>query len=130
MKQRKQFSLCMAAGEVERVLVDNGSEVVVLAGRTHLRQPPRWLAEQTICLEQTLDEGGQVLIGEGGWAEFSALENCQLLVLAPSAGVWERLLVNCWRVPRQVFDVNQGRLVSSPTESRFAVFTDPISKEP
>lgn len=130
MKQRDVFSLSMASGEVERVLVDGGSEVVVVAGRACVRQPPCWLAEQTVRLVQTLDEGAQLVIGDGGWIEFSALESCRLLVLPPPARAWKSWLPDCWQKLRNVFDVDQGRSVPTRTESRLTVLPDLISKEP
>lgn len=83
MRTRGMIVMPLAKGEKQQVLVEAGSEVVVLAGSAILREPPLWLAESVLYRELEMHAEQRVCLDESGWIELVALSTCELMVLAP-----------------------------------------------
>lgn len=134
MKRGDILNLVLSAGQCEQVLVEAGSQVVVIAGRAAVRQPPRWLSEHMLGLTSSLAEGEPLTLEDGGWIEISARMACRVLVIPPEPGIWSRFFEQLFapnkpeRFPES--DVDQGMAVVHRTESRFASVPGALFKEP
>ena len=86
------LSLVLASGQVQRVLVEAGSMLVVVEGALRIRFPFASLAERLVALEAPLAAEEACCLEEGGWIELLALEAAEVLILSPqNTSLWRRL---------------------------------------
>lgn len=92
MKDRQMVSLTLARGELNRVLVESGTTLLVVSGSLLVRGPIRWLAESVVAPEARLGAEQTLVFCEGGWIDVVAGENLEVLLLRPeAAGLWQGL---------------------------------------
>ena len=85
--------LSLVGGQVQRVLVEAGSSVVVVDGALTVRFPFAWLAER--CMAQQLQVTAEQVyrFDEGGWVELVAHAAVEVVILPPEGRRrWQRLL--------------------------------------
>ncbi len=86
------LSLVLASGQVQRVLVEAGSTLIVSEGRGLLRYPFTPLAEQLVSVEVSLVAEEVRSLPDGGWIDLVAMEAATFLILSPeNAGLLARL---------------------------------------
>jgi hypothetical protein len=92
MKDRQMVSLTLARGELNRVLVESGTTLLVVSGSLLVRGPIRWLAESVVAPEARLGAEQTLVFGEGGWIDLVARQDLALLLVQPGAtGIWQGL---------------------------------------
>lgn len=83
--------LALAAGQVQRVLVDAGSMLVVTQGALTVRFPFAWLAGNVVSRELALYAEAAHRLEDGGWIDLMAEGEAEAVILAPdSEGLWVR----------------------------------------
>ena len=99
MRRQHELKLQLARGECRRILVEAGSELVLIDGRARVRQPPCWLADSVQVAEFALAAEEMRRVEEGGWIEVQAAEAATLLVIGPGGQGWWQGLLAClgWR---------------------------------
>lgn len=86
------LALSLVRGQVQRVLVEAGSSVIVLEGALTLRFPFAWLAEHAVAPVLALGESEALSLSSGGWIDLHAADGAEVLILAPaSQPLWQRL---------------------------------------
>lgn len=92
MAARHEYSsmrLALAAGQVQRVLVEAGSTLVVTQGEVRLRFPFAWIADCVVAREISLCAEAALCLEAGGWVDLEAKGGVEMLVLQPEkAGLW------------------------------------------
>lgn len=93
--------LVLAAGQVQRVLVEGGSTLVIMQGVLTVRYPFAWLAQNIVALEARLAAEGAHCFREGGWVDLVASRDVEAMILPPeTAGLWAALGRYLGRLPR------------------------------
>lgn len=77
------LALSLERGQVQRVLVEAGSSVLVVEGAAVLRFPFVWLAEHVVARHLPLEGNAVHRLEAGGWIELAAIGACELLILPP-----------------------------------------------
>lgn len=86
------LSLVLASGQVQRVLVEAGSMLIVSEGKGLLRYPFTPLAEQLVSVEVSLETEEVRSLPDGGWIDLVAVEAATFLILSPdNSGLLARL---------------------------------------
>lgn len=86
------MNLVLAAGQVQRVLVEAGSMLVVTEGVLSVRFPFRCLADNLVALEAQLRAEEAHQLQDGGWVDLVALVRVQAMILPPKSSVlWEQV---------------------------------------
>ena len=86
------LSLVLASGQVQRVLVEAGSTLIVSEGALRLRYPFALLAEQLVAVEVSLAAEEVCCLTDGGWVDLIAEESAAFLILSPdNSGLLARL---------------------------------------
>lgn len=86
------LSLVLASGQVQRVLVEAGSMLVVGKGALRVCFPFASLAERLVAVEAALAAEEACCLEAGGWIELLALEAAEVLILSPeNTSLWRRL---------------------------------------
>ncbi|MFO1345672.1 MAG: hypothetical protein U1E85_05180 [Rhodocyclaceae bacterium] len=86
------LSLLLASGQVQRVLVEAGSMLVVGKGTLRVCFPFATLAERLVAVEAPLAAEEACCLEAGGWIELLALEAAEVLILSPeNTSLWRRL---------------------------------------
>lgn len=86
------MTLALAAGQVQRVLVEAGSTLVVTQGTMRLRFPFAWLAGKVVARELPLLAEATYPLEDGGWVDLEAAGGAEAVILPPeSAGLWAKL---------------------------------------
>jgi len=86
------LSLLLASGQVQRVLVEAGSMLVVGNGTLRVCFPFATLAERLVAVEAPLAAEEACCLEAGGWIELLALEAAEVLILSPeNTSLWRRL---------------------------------------
>jgi hypothetical protein len=86
------MTLALAAGQVQRVLVEAGSTLVVTQGSVTLRFPFAWLAGNVLARELPLLAEAAYPLEDGGWVDLVAVGRAEAVILPPeSAGLWARI---------------------------------------
>lgn len=84
--------LSIGVGQMQRLLVDAGSTVVVLRGTLEVRYPFAWLAEHVVAPVVPLAEEEALVLESGGWVDLHAADGAEIVVMAPAAlPLWQRL---------------------------------------
>lgn len=85
------MTLTLAAGQVQRVLVDAGSMLVVAQGVLTVRFPFAWLAGSVVSRELALRAEAAHRLEDGGWIDLVAEGDAVAVLLAPDTeGLWVR----------------------------------------
>lgn len=86
------LALALVAGQVQRVLVEPGSTLVVAQGGVRVHFPFAWLAEHTLARSLTLAAEEVHELAAGGWIELEATEAAAVVLLPPAAsGLWAKI---------------------------------------
>lgn len=86
------MTLALAAGQVQRVLVEAGSTLLVTQGTLTLRLPFAWLAGKVVVRELPLLAETTYPLEDGGWVDLEAVGRAEAVILPPeSAGPWAKI---------------------------------------
>lgn len=97
------LALLLAAGQVQRVLVEAGSTIVVTQGALTIRFPFAWLAESVVACEIRLGADEVRCLEQGGWVDLVAGAGVEALLLPPDGvGLWARVGQSLGRMLRDV----------------------------
>lgn len=92
MEDRRTMSLALGAGQSQKILVEAGSTVLVVAGRVVLRGTLLWLAENMVVSEQVCETEQAWVAETTGWVEIAAQCSTQIVVIPPDAvSLWSRV---------------------------------------
>lgn len=92
MEDRRTMSLAMPSGARQRVLVEAGSTVLVVAGAVTLRSPLQWLAGNMLAREQMLGAEEVWVADASGWVELVASGASQAVIIpADSLSLWRQV---------------------------------------
>jgi len=84
--------LQLVAGQVQRVLVEAGSTIVVMQGVLTIRFPFAWLAENVVARELSVCAEAVHCLEQGGWIDLMAEGGVEAVVLPPDGtGRWAHL---------------------------------------
>lgn len=83
--------LMLAAGCVQRVLVEAGSSIVLTQGVVTVSFPYAWMAERVVAREALVRAEEIHCLEEGGWIDLLAASDVEAVILPPGQGLWERL---------------------------------------
>lgn len=89
--------LSLAKGKGQRLLVEEGTSLVVMSGALRLCYPFAWLAERVVAPSVDLTANASFRLDAGGWIELRADADTELLLLPPEGGrllQWLRRLVD------------------------------------
>lgn len=83
--------LALAAGQVQRLLVEAGSTLVLTQGALTVRFPFAWLAENVLAREVSVRAEEMHCFQDGGWVDLQAVGGVEALLLPPDdARLWAR----------------------------------------
>ncbi|MBI2307715.1 MAG: hypothetical protein HYU78_10485 [Rhodocyclales bacterium] len=86
------MTLVLAAGQVQRVLVEAGSMIMVTQGALTVRFPFAWLAENVVACETQVRADEARCLEQGGWIDLVASGSVEALLLPPDGvGLWTRV---------------------------------------
>ena len=86
------MTLELAAGQVQRVLVEAGSMLVVTQGVVTVRFPFTWLAEHVVARSVPLSAEAAYRLVDGGWVDLVAERGAEVVILPPDgAGLRARV---------------------------------------
>lgn len=86
------MTLELAAGQVQRVLVEAGSMLVVTQGMVTVRFPFAWLAENVVARSVPVSADAVYRLEDGGWVDLVAERGAEAVILPPEgAGLWARV---------------------------------------
>ena len=83
--------LMLAAGCVQRVLVEAGSSIVLTQGVVTVSFPYAWMAERVVAREALVRAEEIHCLEEGGWIDLLAASDAEAVILSPDQGLWERM---------------------------------------
>lgn len=120
------MTLALAAGQVQRVLVEAGSTLVVTRGAVTLHFPFAWLAENVVARSVPLSAEAAYRLEDGGWVDLVAERGAEAVILPPEgAGLWARVgeLLNVIPSLRPFDKLRAGQVLPVP-ESGTEVLED------
>lgn len=86
------MTLVLAVGQVQRVLVEAGSTLVVTQGAVTVRFPFAWLAENVVARSVPLSAEAAYRFEDGGWVDLLAERGAEAVIVPPEgAGLWARV---------------------------------------
>jgi hypothetical protein len=86
------MTLALAAGQVQRVLVEAGSVLVVTQGAVTVRFPFAWLAEHVVARSVPVSAEAAYRLEDGGWVDLVAERDAEAVIVSPEgAGLWARV---------------------------------------
>lgn len=94
---------CIDPGDRLQLHVPRGTLLFAVEGQVHMVEPPRWLAEQMVRVEQRLSPGQVHEVGQDGWVQLTALAGAPARIArVPPPAVGPRLAAGLAKMRRAV----------------------------